>query len=120
MNINKKFSSPYRPQTNGLVERTNKTLIDILAKNVYTEKTKWDDYIDLIRFNYNNWFQENLQASPFEIMFGRNQNLPYSLDGDIKNETTEERMNRIRKIQEEVMHRRRNDQMTKLKHSKTG
>lgn len=53
-------------------------------------------------------------------MFGRNQNLPYSLDGDIKNETTEERMNRIRKIQEEVMHRRRNDQMTKLKHSKTG
>lgn len=38
MSINKKFSSPYKPSTNGLIERTNKTLIAILSKIAYREK----------------------------------------------------------------------------------
>lgn len=118
MNINKKFSSPYRPQTNGLVERTNKTIIGILAKNAYNEKTKWDKYIDLIRFNYNIRFQENLQTSPFELMYGRFPNLPYSLQIDTKKESVEERMKRIKLLQENIMNRRRTDQTKKLKEIK--
>lgn len=79
MNINKKFSSPYRPKTNGLVERTNKTLISILAKNIYDDRKNWDKYFNIIRFNYNIRPQENLGCSPFELVYGRKPMLPYSL-----------------------------------------
>ncbi|CAB4418804.1 unnamed protein product [Rhizophagus irregularis] len=33
-NVQHKFSTPYHPKTNGLVERFNKTLIELLAKLV--------------------------------------------------------------------------------------
>lgn len=118
MNIKKKYSSPYRPQTNGLIERTNKTIIGILSKNVYDEKRRWDDYIELIRFNYNIRHQDNIGCSPFELIFGRYPNLPYSLELDNRRETVEERMKRIRKCQEEAMHRRRSQQTAQIKELK--
>lgn len=73
----KKFSSPYRLQTNGLVERTNQSLIAILAKNAHQNQEKWDPYLDIICFNYNIKFQESLGCSPFELLFGRLPFLPY-------------------------------------------
>lgn len=63
MNIHKKYKSPYRPQTNGLVERTNQTLLAILAKNVIDEKQNLDVYIQIIRFNYNIRHQKILIAA---------------------------------------------------------
>src|ERR1044071_682002 len=43
--IKHKLSSPYHPQTNGLVERFNKTLCESLAK-VIEKENEWDKYIN--------------------------------------------------------------------------
>ncbi|KAM0675216.1 hypothetical protein GVAV_001562 [Gurleya vavrai] len=51
-------------------------------------------------------------------MHGRKPNLPYCLDFDNKTETSEERIIRIRKIQEEAMQRRREAQTKKIKEIK--
>lgn len=108
--INKKYSTPYRPQTNGLAERTNRTILAILAKNAYKDKDNWDNYVELVRFNYNIRYQENLNCSPFELLYGRKPLLPYTLKTTDKEETTIERMERIRKQQNEIMEGRRNTQ----------
>lgn len=107
MTIQKKSSSPYRPQTNGLVERTNRTLTGILSKIAFRYPTKRDEYLDIVRFNYNIRYQENLKASPFELIYGRLLNLPNTmLINNNKEKYTMDRIKRISKIQEELMIKR--------------
>ncbi|MGL5708461.1 MAG: reverse transcriptase domain-containing protein [Aeromonas sp.] len=61
LKVNKKYSSPYRPQTNGLVERTNRTLIAIISKYMNEENVEWDECLEVIRFHYNIRPQENFR-----------------------------------------------------------
>lgn len=38
-----RHSTPYHPQTNGLTERTNRTLTNMLAMYVSSDHKNWDD-----------------------------------------------------------------------------
>jgi hypothetical protein len=33
--------------------------------------SKWEDYIQLVEFSYNNGYQESLNMSSFEALYGR-------------------------------------------------
>ena len=107
MRITKKFSSPYRPQTNGLIERTNRTLISIISKYIHENKTTWDKCLQDIRFQYNIRPQENLGFSPFELVFGRSPSIPVMLHSSNRSEYPMERNQRINKRQEDVMRKKR-------------
>lgn len=115
MNINKKNSSPYRPQTNGLIERTNRTIIGILSKTVFNQRKKWDDHLDLVKFNYNIRYQNNIRCSPFELIYGRKVNLPYFDKAKDRQELTIDRITRIQENQHEVMNERRKEQKKTVK-----
>ena len=70
-------SSPYHPQTNGLTERTNQSLIQKLAKGA-DSPTNWDTALNFSVFAYNISYQRKLMASPFELLYGRSPTLiPY-------------------------------------------
>ena len=48
------FSIAYQPQTDGKTERVNQIVEDMLRMYVMTNPMKWDDYLHLVEFLYNN------------------------------------------------------------------
>ena len=48
------FNTAYHPQTDGQIERVNQVLEDMLRMYVMDKLSKWEDYLHLIEFAYNN------------------------------------------------------------------
>lgn len=69
------LSTPYHPQTNGLVERFNRTLCESLAKLV-NQVNEWDEYIAPVLFAYRTSKQATTQIPPFYLTYGREAVLP--------------------------------------------
>ena len=64
-------TSPYHPQTDGLVERFNKTLKEMLRKTVTDGGKDWDRMIPYLLFAYREVPQSSTGFSPFELLYGR-------------------------------------------------
>ena len=71
-----KFSTAYHPQTDGQKERVNQVLEDMLRMYVRDHPKKWEDYLHLVEFAYNNHYQASTKLTPFEILYGRECNTP--------------------------------------------
>ena len=71
LNTTLNFSTSFHPQTNGQTERVNQVLEDILRMYVKEHPGKWEDYLHLVEFAYNNHYQALARYSPFKIMYGR-------------------------------------------------
>src|SRR2546423_9496572 len=73
--IKHKLSSPYHPQTNGLVERFNRTLCELLAK-VSEKENQWDEYLEQVLFAYRTTKHATTKKTPFFMTYGREAILP--------------------------------------------
>ena len=62
------FSTAYHPQNYGHMKRVNQILEDILRMHVMHQPKKWEDYLPLVEFAYNNSYQASLKMSPFEVL----------------------------------------------------
>jgi transposase InsO family protein len=65
------FSSAYHPQTDGLIERVNQILEDMLRACALQYGRSWDKSLSYAEFSYNNSYQESLKMAPFEMLYGR-------------------------------------------------
>jgi hypothetical protein len=77
---NLNLSTTYHPESDGKTERTNRIIEDMLRMYVMDQPSKWEDYIHLVEFSYNNGYQASLKMSPFEALYGRKCNTPVSWD----------------------------------------
>ena len=64
-------TSPYHPQTDGLVERFNQTLKAMLRRTATDEEKDWDKLIPYVLFAYREVPQSSTGFSPFELVYGR-------------------------------------------------
>ena len=64
-------TSPYHPQTDGLVERFNQTLKAMLRRFVDADARNWDTLLPYMLFAYREAPQSSTGFSPNELVFGR-------------------------------------------------
>jgi hypothetical protein len=77
-NTNLNLSTMYHPELDGKKERTNMIIKDMLKMYVIDQPSKWEDYIHLVDFSYNNGYKVSLKMSLFEALYGRKCNTPMS------------------------------------------
>jgi hypothetical protein len=53
---------------------------NMLRMYVMDKPSKWEDYIHLVYFSYNNRYQTSIKMIPFEELYGRKCNTPVSWD----------------------------------------
>jgi hypothetical protein len=52
----------------------------MIHMHVMNKPTKWEDYLDLADFSYNNGYHASLKMGPFEVFYHRRCNTIVSLD----------------------------------------
>ncbi len=78
LGVKKLNTSGYHPQTDGLVEKFNSTLINMVAKCCETRQHDWDDHLPQLLFAYRSVVQESTKESPFFLLYGRDPRIPSS------------------------------------------
>ena len=76
LGFHKVNTSAYHPQTDGLVERFNRTLTAMLAKTVESSGRDWDRQLPFVLFAYCASQQQSTMESPFYLEYGRDPRLP--------------------------------------------
>ena len=82
--VEQRFTSGYHPQTNGLTERMNRTINNMLAKYVDVNQLNWDEmlpslvwsYLPSLVWSYNTSKHSATGYSPFELNHGYTATLP--------------------------------------------
>ena len=73
-------TSAYHPETNGLTERFNGTICQLLSAYINNQQTDWDVYLPACLYAYRTSLQPSVETSPYELLFGREANYPTALD----------------------------------------
>lgn len=70
-NVVHRTTTPYHPQTNGLTERFNYTLANMISMYVAQDHRNWDTILPFITFAYNTAVQSTTGFSPLQLLYGR-------------------------------------------------
>ena len=72
-------TTPYRPSTNGMVERFHRTLNSMLAKVIRSDQRDWDEKLPAVLMAYRASVHESTKMSPNRLVLGRELRLPVDL-----------------------------------------
>lgn len=79
LGVTKTRTAPYHPQSDGQIERFNRTLIAMLSKLSEADRENWDDYLPYALCAYRATVNESTGCSPNRMMFGHEMSLPIDL-----------------------------------------
>ena len=79
MGGHKTKTCPYHPQSDGMVERFNRTCITMLSAFVTDHKQDWDLHLPFIMAAYRSSIHESTGFTPMKMMTGQEMNLPIDL-----------------------------------------
>ena len=76
LGIRRALTTTGHPQANGLVERTNRTLIGILKTFLQGADKNWDYYLPFAQVAINTTLSKTLKEAPYYLVFGRDPHMP--------------------------------------------
>ena len=85
LNIKRKLSTAFHPQTDGQTERVNQTLETYLRTFINYEQDDWFQMLPLAEFAYNNSYTTAIKTTPFYANYGFHPKTMYPTDSDTKN-----------------------------------
>jgi transposase InsO family protein len=77
LGILKTKTSPYYPQSDGLVERLFRTVKPMISAVVHERRMEWCEALSVTEMGLRATVQESTGFSPFEILFGKRMRLPW-------------------------------------------
>ena len=75
----KTMTMPYHPQGDGMVERQNRTIIQMLSCYANDCHDDWSDHLDYVMMAYRSAMHESTGCSPNRVIFGKENNLPLTV-----------------------------------------
>ena len=87
LEMHKTRTNPFHPSSNGMVERFNHTLLNMITSYVNDEQDNWDVNLNLVLSAYRSCVHETTGYTPNMLMFGREVSLPIQLTLGIYPET---------------------------------
>lgn len=79
LGIRKTRTTPLHPQSDGMVERLNRTIAQYLSKFVSQNQRDWDELIPFFLLSYRSCVHEATNETPAAIIYGRELKLPIDL-----------------------------------------
>lgn len=76
MGMKKSRTTSYHPMGNGMCERFNRTLLNMLGSLEQQQKENWKAFVGPMVHAYNSTRHESTGQTPYLLMFGRNPRLP--------------------------------------------
>ena len=89
LEVAKTRTTPYHPQSDGLVERFNRTLLSMLSTAAAGQPFAWEDHLRRLCMAYNTSVHPTTGYTPFALMFGRQARMPIDIMYGTPAETTD-------------------------------
>ncbi len=77
--IKQTFTTAYHPALNGLVERANRKILEVLRPIVSEFLDNWEDWLPHVAASLNSSINDSTGKSPHYILYGVEKRLPYDL-----------------------------------------
>ena len=75
--VEKSHTTPYHSMGDGLVERMNCSLLNLL-RTLMERRSNWEDHLQLLLFAYQTSQHSTTKMSPYEVLFGQKPPLLFS------------------------------------------
>ena len=108
--ILKTRTTAFHPRSDGMVERLNRSIKEMLSKYINVRQTNWDDYIDCMEMAYNSSVHETTGVTPYRMVFGSEMTVPLDLQTEAVETDKEEMTSAPRYVRElcenlDIVHR---------------
>ena len=77
--MEKTRTTPFRPKSDGMVERANQTIQNMLTAFINAMQRDWDIFFSVVMMAYRSSVHEATKVSPSYMMLGREITLPIDL-----------------------------------------